>query len=131
MRSKLVAIKKTGEDTSVVTEDTSSDELNPQPEEEPDERIRKKNIYDHVTVTTGLRKREVREAVDATLAYFHKCLSEGKDLHIPPLGKIRSIERGEGEKTKLIHKVVLQTPKSDEKIAQEAKEALAKDENAD
>lgn len=123
--------KKSVKETKTVVEETAAESVIPQPDAEPDERIRKKDIYDHVTVTTGLRKREVREAVDATLAYFHKCLTDGKDLHIPPLGKIRSIERGEGAKAKLIHKVVLQSPKSEEKIAQEAKEALAKDENAD
>ena len=99
-----------------------------QVEKEPDGRIRKKEIYDHVTVATGLRKREVREAVDATLAYFHKCLTEGKDLQIPPLGKIKTIERGEGVKAKLIHKVLLQSPKKDD---EDSKVALAGSENDD
>ena len=126
-----MAKETSGNDTSDVSEDTAATPEAEQADAEPDNRIRKKDIYDHVTVATGLRKREVREAVDATLAYFHKCLSEAKDLHIPPLGKIRSIEKGEGEKAKVIHKVVLQSPKSEEKIAQESKEALADTENAD
>ncbi|WP_157888273.1 HU family DNA-binding protein [Neptunicoccus sediminis] len=96
-----------------------------------DGKIRKKDIYNHVTVTTGLRKREVREAVDATLAYFHKCLSEGHDLQVPPLGKIRSIARGEGENAKLIHKVMLQNPKSDKKDDEEGNSSLADPGNAD
>ncbi|GGA24063.1 HU family DNA-binding protein [Neptunicoccus cionae] len=96
-----------------------------------DGKIRKKDIYDHVTVATGMRKREVREAVDATLAYFHKCLSEGHDLQIPPLGKIRSIERGEGENAKLIHKVMLQKPKSEKKDDEEGNSSLADPGNAD
>ena len=100
-------------------------------EKEPDGKICKKDIYDHVTVATGLRKREVRESVDATLAYFHKVLSEGHDLQIPPLGKIRVIERGEGENAKLIYKVQLQKPKEDKKDDAAGKEALADGENAD
>lgn len=116
----------------MATENTSSDDqelIGETPEF--DGKIRKKDIYNHVTAATGLRKREVREAVDATLAYFNKCLSEGLDLQVPPLGKIRSISRGEGENAKLIHKVVLQNPKSDKKVDDEGKEALADTENAD
>ena len=100
-------------------------------EKEDDGKIRKKQIYDHVTVATGLRKREVRESVDATLAYFHQVLSEGHELQIPPLGKIRVIERGEGENAKLIYKVQLQKAKEDKKDDAGGKEALADGENAD
>lgn len=97
-------------------------------EKEDDGKIRKKQIYDHVTVATGLRKREVRESVDATLAYFHQMLSEGHDLQIPPLGKVRVIERDKGENAKLIYKLQLQKPKKDDDAG---KEALADGENAD
>nr|WP_323779645.1 HU family DNA-binding protein [Amylibacter sp.] len=126
-----MAIENTTSDDQIDAniEEQDQDTLGESPEF--DGKIRKKDIYDHVTVTTGLRKREVREAVDATLAYFHKCLSDGHDLQVPPLGKIRSISRGEGENTKLIHKVMLQNPKSGKKVDDEGKEALADTENAD
>lgn len=102
-----------------------------QSEKKDDGKVRKKQIYDHVTVATGLRKREVRESVDATLAYFHQLLSEGHDLQIPPLGKVRVIERGEGENAKMIYKLQLQKPKDHKKDDAAGKEALADDENAD
>jgi len=79
--------------------------------------IKKKDIYDHVTVSTGLRKRDVREAVDSLLEYLNKCLAEGKTVQIPPLGKIRSIERGTGENTKLHYKLNLKTNDDAEKKA--------------
>ncbi|MDA9789646.1 HU family DNA-binding protein [Amylibacter sp.] len=100
-------------------------------EQEDDGKIRKKQIYEQVTVATGLRKREVRESVDATLAYFHQMLSEGHDLQIPPLGKIRCIERGEGENAKMIYKLQLQKPKEDKKDEADAQEGLADGDNAD
>ena len=75
--------------------------------------IRKKDIYDHVTVATGLRKREVREAVDAMLAYMHSCLSEGKDMQVPPLGKLRVVTQGKGDRVKQMVKVNLQKPKAE------------------
>ena len=110
-------------------EDVVTDEV--EVEKEDDGKIRKKQIYEQVTVATGLRKREVREAVDATLAYFHQMLSEGHDLQIPPLGKIRCIERGEGENAKMIYKLQLQKPKDDKKDEADAQEGLADDDNAD
>jgi nucleoid DNA-binding protein len=123
--------KKEVEDSAeAVVEETVVEEAE-DTEKEDDGKIRKKQIYDHVTVATGLRKREVRESVDATLAYFHKVLSEGHDLQIPPLGKIRVIERGEGENAKMIYKLQLQKPKEDKKDDDAGKEALANDENAD
>ena len=116
------------EDAADVAVEATTEE---KPAKEDDGKIRKKDIYDHVTVATGLRKREVRESVDATLAYFHKVLSEGHDLQIPPLGKIRVIERGEGENAKMIYKVQLQKAKEDKKDDEAGKEALADGENAD
>lgn len=83
-------------------------------EPDPNAKIKKKDVYDHVTVATGLRKREVREAVDATLAYLHTCLSDGRDLQLPPLGKVRVIERGKGAKANTHYKLVLQKPKEDD-----------------
>lgn len=94
--------------------------------EQPANLIKKKELYDHVTVATGLRKREVREAIDATLAYMHECLSEGKDVQCPPLGKLKVITRGEGENAKVLYKLALQkqgNPKADEAETAEVAEA--------
>ncbi|MCP5086246.1 MAG: hypothetical protein GY952_05515 [Rhodobacteraceae bacterium] len=74
--------------------------------------VKKKEIYDHVTIATGLRRREVREAVDATFAFLFECLSDGKDAQCPPLGKLRSITKGEGDDAKTIYKLMLQKPGS-------------------
>lgn len=69
--------------------------------------IKKKDIYDHVSVSTGLRKRDVREAVDSMLEYLHGCLSDGKTVQMPPLGKIKAVERGSGENVKTHYKLML------------------------
>ncbi len=90
----------------------------------PTNLVKKKEIYDHVTVATGLRRREVREAVDATFAYLFDCVSDGKDVQCPPLGKLRVIRKGDGEDAKVIYKLVLQKPGSGKKDDEEAKEAL-------
>ncbi len=72
--------------------------------------VKKKEIYDHVTVATGLRKREVREAIDATLAFMFETLTAGKDVHCPPLGKIRVVSKGEGDNAKVLYRLNLQKP---------------------
>ncbi len=77
--------------------------------------IKKKDIYDHVSVSTGLRKRDVREAVDSLLEYFHKSLSAGKTLQVPPLGKIKPVERGTGENAKVHYKLTLKKTDDTEK----------------
>ena len=77
--------------------------------------VKKKDIYDHVSVSTGLRKRDVREAVDSLLEYFHKSLSSGKTLQVPPLGKIKPVERGTGENTKVHYKLTLKKNEDTEK----------------
>ncbi len=69
--------------------------------------VKKKEIYDHVSVSTGLRKRDVREAVDSMLEYLHSCLSDGKTIQMPPLGKIKAVERGSGDNIKTHYKLML------------------------
>jgi len=102
-----------------------------QKREQPANLIKKKEIYDHVTVTTGLRRREVREAVDATFAYLFECISEGKDVQCPPLGKIKVITRGDGEDAKVHYRLIPRKPGSGKKDSSEPKEALDAGENSD
>lgn len=90
-------------------EPLEGDEAPEEAGEKADGMIRKKQVYDHVTVSTGLRKREVREAVDATLAYLAQCLAEGRECQLPPLGKIRAISKGKSGKFQ--YRLVLQAPK--------------------
>ena len=77
--------------------------------------VKKKAIYEHVSVATGLRKRDVREAVDSMLEYLHTCLSDGKTIQLPPLGKIKAVERGSGENAKTHYKLMLKKTDASEK----------------
>ena len=115
-KAEVVEVEETAADTEEVTDE-------PAKAVDPN-MIKKKDIYDHVTVSTGLRKRDVREAVDSLLEYLNKCLAEGKTVQIPPLGKIRSIERGSGENVKLHYKLNLKNNDEAEKKASEVKMAL-------
>ncbi len=77
--------------------------------------VKKKAIYEHVSVATGLRKRDVREAVDSMLEYLHTCLSDGKTVQMPPLGKIKAVERGSGDNIKTHYKLMLKKTSAIEK----------------
>ncbi len=83
--------------------------------------IKKKEIYDHVSVSTGLRKRDVREAVDSLLEYLHACLEDGKTVQVPPLGKIKPIERGSGDNAKTLYKLMLKKNNVSEKNPSDVK----------
>lgn len=97
--------------TTTISDDISTIDVTEDQPKQVSDLIKKKDIYDHVTVATGLRKREVREAVDATFAYLYDCLNSGKDVQCPPMGKIRVITKGEGANSKIIYKLNLQKPK--------------------
>jgi nucleoid DNA-binding protein len=113
MATKAKSTNKTS--THKITSDTSDDiaEVNVADETTEQENvtdpnlIKKKEIYDHVSVSTGLRKRDVREAVDSMLEFLHSCLSDGKTIQMPPLGKIKSVERGSGDNIKIHYKLML------------------------
>ncbi|MBE9477092.1 MAG: HU family DNA-binding protein [Proteobacteria bacterium] len=77
--------------------------------------IKKKDIYDYVSVSTGLRKRDVREAVDSMLEFLHSSLSDGKTVQVPPLGKIKPVERGSGDNIKMHYKLMLKKTDDAEK----------------
>lgn len=51
--------------------------------------LKMKDLIDTVMAATGGKKAEVRETVEATLEAIGKALATGKDLNVPPLGKLR------------------------------------------
>lgn len=76
--------------------------------------IKKKELYEHVTLATGLRKREVREATDTLFAHMRAQLLAGEEIQCPPLGKIRIIVQNEGtERERSIYRLVLSKDQAD------------------
>ncbi|OUD08247.1 hypothetical protein BVC71_14830 [Marivivens niveibacter] len=57
--------------------------------ETPDEVTRKKDFIDSVVERSGLKKKDVKPAVEAALAQLAEELTEGHELVVPPLGKIK------------------------------------------
>lgn len=84
---------------------------------------RKRDIVDHVSNKTGLKKRDVREALDACFGYIHGQLKDGKDVAYPNFGKLRQhVQRADSENPKTIIRVAL--AKSVETESEEVVEAV-------
>ncbi|WP_415403179.1 HU family DNA-binding protein [Tateyamaria sp. SN3-11] len=51
--------------------------------------MRKKELIDAVVAKSGLKKKDVKPAVEATLAVLGSALQDGRELNLQPLGKIK------------------------------------------
>lgn len=51
--------------------------------------MRKKELIDAVVARSGLKKKDVKPAVEATLAVLGEALQEGRALNLQPMGKIK------------------------------------------
>ena len=77
--------------------------------------IKKKEIVEHVAETTELNKRGARDALEATLGFIHARLSDGEEVQIPPLGKIRVVVQNDGtSRQKTVYRLILQKPKTEQ-----------------
>jgi len=53
------------------------------------EQLKMKGLVEAVVERTGQRKGEVRTAVQAALAVMGETLADGKELNLPPMGKVK------------------------------------------
>jgi len=88
--------------------------------------IEKKEIVEHVAETTELNKRQAREGLEASLTFLHDRLSDGQEIQIPPLGKIRIVTQNEGtSREKTVYRLILQKPKTEEEAALASEDTVA------
>ena len=52
--------------------------------------IRKKEIIEEVVLRTGLKKRDVKPVIDSLLAVMGEALSEGREMVLPPFGRLKA-----------------------------------------
>lgn len=55
----------------------------------PHEAMKKKELIDLAVERSGLKKRDVKPAVEAVLAVLGEALAEGRDINMRPMGKIK------------------------------------------
>ncbi|APX11237.1 hypothetical protein BWR18_05700 [Tateyamaria omphalii] len=51
--------------------------------------MRKKELVEAVVARSGLKKKDVKPAVEATLAVLGDALKEGRTLNLEPMGKVK------------------------------------------
>lgn len=51
--------------------------------------MKKKELIDLVVERTGVKKRDAKPSVEAALAVLGEVLASGRELNLPPLGKVR------------------------------------------
>jgi DNA-binding protein HU-beta len=54
----------------------------------------KGELVDRVSASTGLNKRQTREAIDVALNAIGGALSRGEEVNFPGFGKFQVVERG-------------------------------------
>lgn len=64
--------------------------------------LRKKELIERVVERSGVKKRDARPAVEAVLALLGETLAEGRDVNLPPLGKLRVHRIEEKENARII-----------------------------
>lgn len=57
--------------------------------------MKKPELFEAVVTRTGLKKRDVKPAVEAALAVIAEALIKGEELNLPPMGKLRVVKSKE------------------------------------
>lgn len=57
--------------------------------------LKKKDFLIRATEAAGIRKSDARTAIEATLATLAAALAEGREVILPPLGKIKVVKEKE------------------------------------
>lgn len=74
--------------------------------------IKKPEMIDKIVARTGLKKKDVKPVVEATLEELVQLLGQGAELNLPPLGKV-SINRTKDLAKATVRIVKVRTPKDD------------------
>ena len=74
--------------------------------------MKKPDLMDRTVARSGLKKRDVKPAVDAALAEIAEALMNGEDLILPPLGRVRIIKSKELDGGSTMLTLRLRTPKT-------------------
>ncbi|RYH02861.1 hypothetical protein EU805_09485 [Salipiger sp. IMCC34102] len=54
--------------------------------------MKKKEFIDRVLARCGVKKRDAKPAIEATMAELADLLAAGGDLNLPPMGKLKSVK---------------------------------------
>lgn len=64
--------------------------------------IRKAELINMVVAQSGLKKKDVKPAVESTLAVLGKILESGRNMNLPPFGKIKIVKTKDLDKAEVM-----------------------------
>ncbi|MEJ6402386.1 HU family DNA-binding protein [Yoonia sp. 2307UL14-13] len=76
-----------------------------------DPRFKKPHLLEQVVARTNLKKRDVKPAVEASLAVLGEALARGDEVVLPPLGKLRVVKTKDLADGAQVMTLKLRTPK--------------------
>lgn len=82
---------------------------------EPD--MKKKELVELVVERAGVKKRDAKPSVEAALAILGEALADGRELNLPPLGKVKINRAADHGKTKIIICKIRQNAAVDENVS--------------
>lgn len=64
--------------------------------------VKKPELVDRIVAQSGLKKKDVKPVVEATLAVLSKTLLDGEELQIPPLGRVKILQTKDVDNAKVL-----------------------------
>ena len=93
------------------------------PETAATDALKKAVLLDDIVARTNLKKRDVKPAVEAALTILGDALRDGKELNLPPLGKVRVVKGKDLEGGASVLTLKLRMPKNATVAAQGSDDA--------
>ena len=84
--------------------------------------LKKPELLDEIVTRTNLKKRDVKPAIEAALAILGDALAAGRELNMPPLGKVRVVKAKDINGGATVITLKLRTPKNASAAAAEPSE---------
>ena len=64
--------------------------------------VKAKDFFDRVVDRSGMKKKDAKAAIEATLAELAEAIEKGEELRLPPLGKLKVARSGDVPGGKMI-----------------------------
>lgn len=111
---------------SVLSGEKVADAASKQPQELPlstRDALKKRELIDLAVERSGMKKRDVKPAIEAALAVLGDALADGRDINMRPMGKIKVMRMKKGVNGQIINARIRQP----EEVAKTVSDPLAPD----
>ena len=89
--------------------------------EAEDDTLRKKAMIDRVVAGSGVKRKDAKAAMEATLEALGKAIAAGEDINLPGLGKMK-VNRTQDQTNGTVYICKVRQPKATETVAEKVAE---------